>query len=113
MAEAARKVEPEFVQRRQAQRDLVDYKTAIIRPGNLRREVQLVDISPLGFHAKCSGEQFSRGESVSLLLPLIGIMQSRVMWSLRGCFGGQFLVPIDARAYLDCLNRLREGSTRD
>jgi hypothetical protein len=113
MTEAARKIEPDYVQRRQTQRDLVDYKTAIIRPGNLRREVQLVDISPLGFHAKCGGEQFTRGESVSLLLPLIGIVKGRVMWSLRGCFGAQFLVPVDARAYLDCLGKLNEGSSRD
>ena len=111
--EAARKVEPEFVQRRQTQRDLVDYKTALLRPGNLRRDVQLVDISPMGFHARCGTDGFERGEAVSILLPLVGIVKARVMWSLKGCFGGQFLLPIDARADLDCLARLREGSTRD
>lgn len=113
MMEAARKVEPHYVQRRQTERDLVDYKTMIIRTGNLRRDVDLVDISPKGFHARCGEERFERGEAVSLLLPLLGIVPGSVMWSMRGCFGSQFFLPIDARAYLDCLDRLREGSTRD
>lgn len=111
MADPARQAElTSHAQRRQTARDLVDYDTIIIRPGNVRRDVQLVDISPKGFHARCGLERFERGESVSLRLPLIGLVQGRVMWSLRGCFGGQFILPVDARAYLDCLVLLRAGT---
>jgi hypothetical protein len=32
------------------------------------------------------------------------------MWSVRGCFGGQFQLPIDARTYLDLLAQVRATS---
>jgi|GEM_PF-1080399 len=114
MAETARRYElTSHAQRRQTSRDLVDFDTVIIRPGNVRRDIKLVDISARGFHARCGHERFERGESISLRLPIVGIAHGRVMWSLRGCVGGQFLLPIDARTYLDCLAELRESTKRD
>ena len=114
MAEAAKKTElTAHDQRRQTAGDLVDFDTVVARVGNILIDVRLVDISPRGFHARCGPARFERGELVSLRLPLVDMVEGKVMWSLRGCFGGQFNLPVDARTYLDLLAGLRDGSFRD
>ena len=114
MAEVAKQTDlTGYAQRRQTARDLVDFDTMVLRPGNVRLDVRLVDLSPKGFHARCGAARFERGEPVSLRLPLVGLVQARVMWSLRGCFGCQFIVPVDARAYLDLLAIVRAESAKD
>jgi hypothetical protein len=100
-------------QRRQSTRDTISHHSQVVRPGNLAIDVHLVDLSPNGFHARCSERPFQRGESVAVRLPLIGQVQARVMWGLRGCFGCQFLVPIDARTYLDVLAMIRKAERAD
>ena len=100
MADAAkdygRQLQP---QRRQANRDAVDHDTQLRLPGHPPLNVHVIDISPSGLHARCSERQF----------PLVGLVQARVMWGLRGCFGCQFLVPVDARCYLDVLAAIRKS----
>lgn len=96
-------------QRRQAKRDTVDHHTQVLLPGHPPLDVHVIDISPNGFHARCTQRQFQRGESLALRLPLVGLVQARVMWGLRGCFGCQFLVPVDARRYLDVLATIRKS----
>ncbi|MBB5986338.1 PilZ domain-containing protein [Sphingobium lignivorans] len=93
-------------QRRETTRDLVDFPTSIER-GEIRLDVRLIDVSARGFHARCSDARFVRGEAVSVWLPQCGLVQARVMWGLRGCFGAQFMVPIDPRTYPDILAALR------
>jgi hypothetical protein len=114
MAEAAKKIElTAHAQRRQTARDLVDFDTIVVRSRNIPVDIRLVDLSPKGFHARCGPARFERGETVSLRLPLVGMVEARVMWSLRGCFGSQFLLPIDARTYLDLLAGIRSGAIRE
>ena len=96
-------------QRRQANRDAVDHDTQLRLPGHPPLNVHVIDISPSGLHARCSERRFQRGESVAVRLPLVGLVQARVMWGLRGCFGCQFLVPVDARCYLDILAVIRKS----
>ncbi len=114
MTEPAKKFEQEaHAQRRQASRDLVDLDAPLIRNGSRQMMVRLVDISPKGFHARSSEMRFERGEIISLHLPLIGILPGRVMWGLKGCFGAQFSVPIDARHYLELMERIRRETPGD
>jgi len=91
-------------QRRVVSRDSLSYQTSIERPrGTQPIEVEIVDLSIWGFQARCGFARFDRGEPVRLNLPLIGLQDAQVRWSLRGCFGAQFHQPVDARAYLDVL----------
>lgn len=100
MAETNAKIEQQtHAQRRQVARDLIDVETILIRNGAKQLTVRLVDLSPKGFHARSGAARFERGEVVTLDLPLVGLMPGRVMWGLKGCFGAQFSVPIDARIY--------------
>lgn len=98
-------------QRRQTARDLIEYDTTILRPGTPVKDVRLIDISPKGFHARSAGPVMERGEALEVMLPLLGPVPARTMWGLRGCFGAQFVVPIDARAYLDVLATARRLGT--
>lgn len=97
-------------QRRTTGRDPVDHETIVLRPGEVRIDVRLIDLSARGFHARCGLARFDRGESIRLQLPLVSTLPARVMWSVRGCFGGQFQLPIDARTYLDLLAQVRATS---
>lgn len=114
MAEATKRNELKaHDQRRQTNRDLVSYDTVVTHSRDITIDVRLVDLSPRGFHARCGPARFERGEPVSLHLPSIGMIDAKVMWSLRGCFGAQFNLPIDARSYLDLLAGIRSGTVKD
>lgn len=108
MSETARQAEARpHIARRQVARDLVDLETLLIRNGGDEVAVRLVDLSRKGFHARCAGPRFARGDVVTLRLPLVGFVPGRVMWGLKGCFGCQFSVPLDERTYLRLLARIR------
>lgn len=73
-------------ERRRTPRDDVDFITSVLIGGGEIISVRLVDISPMGFHAR-SHRQFERGETVTLNLPLVGPVSAQVAWALTGCFG--------------------------
>ncbi len=107
MAETKKQIDEQaHGQRRQIARDLIDFETSLIRGGGKQIAVHLVDLSPKGFHARTAASRFERGEVVSLRLPIIGLVPGRVMWGLKGCFGAQFSIPIDARHYLELIARI-------
>ncbi|MCW2411884.1 MULTISPECIES: hypothetical protein [unclassified Sphingobium] len=98
--------------RRVVSRDAISFQTHVSRPrGADPVEVELIDFSVWGFQARCGFARFERGEPVALRLPLITTQDAQIRWSLRGCFGAQFLQPIDARAYLDILARITRPQT--
>ncbi len=114
MTEVAKQVDSRApAQRRHVGRDLIDFETVLVRNGSRQIKTRLVDLSPKGFHARSGDARFERGEIIGLRLPLVGILPGRVMWGLKGCFGAQFSVPIDARSYLDLLAQIRIDTPGD
>lgn len=95
--------EPAREFRRTVNRDRLSYGAQVFRPGGIEVGVSLIDLSCKGFQASCGSARFARGETVQIALPLVEMVSCRVMWSLPGCFGAQFMIPIDARGYLDML----------
>jgi len=114
MADTAKQVDQQaHEKRRQVSRDLVDFEASLTRNGGKTLTVRLVDLSPKGYHARCSAVRFERGEVVSLRLPIVGLLPGRVMWGLKGCLGVQFSLPIDARNYLELIARIRAETPDD
>ncbi len=95
--------EPAREFRRTVNRDRLSYGAQVFRPGGIEVGVSLIDLSCKGFQASCGSARFARGESIQIALPLVEMVSCRIMWSLPGCFGAQFMIPIDARGYLDML----------
>lgn len=99
-------------ERRRAVRDDVDYITVATRNGRERISVRLVDISPMGFHAR-TPIAFERGEKISLVLPVVGEVQCQLAWALKGCFGGWFERKIPAGLYPRMLAELAVTKPKD
>ncbi|HEX7852352.1 MAG TPA: hypothetical protein VF503_01495 [Sphingobium sp.] len=85
-------------ERRRAQRDDVDFPTVATRRWTERFEVRLLNISPMGFHARGKVE-FERDQKLKILLPIVGEVEGQIAWALTGCCGGWFPTPIPADAY--------------
>ena len=87
---------------RRAERDEVSFRSEL-REGAKTLPVHVVDISPLGFRARC--ETCAPAGSIQLGLPGLGFISARVVWAVGGRIGGEFARPIDAALYrkmLDC-----------
>jgi len=95
-------------QRRRVPRDVIDLITMCTRDCRTRESIRLVDISPLGFHARAN-PQFERNERVRLVLPIIGDVEAQVAWALKGCFGGWFLQPVPEDIYPRILATIKTG----
>jgi hypothetical protein len=114
MAETIKQVDQQAREkRRQVSRDLVDFEAPLARNGGKALSVRLVDLSPKGYHARCGKSEFERGDVVSLRLPIVGLLPGRVMWGLKGCFGVQFSVPIDAGNYHELIAHIRAETPDD
>lgn len=98
--------------RRTVNRDRLTYTAQVIRPGGIRIDISLIDLSCKGYQASCASVRFARGESIQIALPLVETLNCRIMWSLPGCFGAQFMIPIDARRYLDMLAVMTDDISR-
>jgi hypothetical protein len=83
---------------RRAPRDEVALPTRMFTQDHRGADVLLVNVSPLGFMVREYG-QTPKGAIVRLVLPRLGEVQARVMWSLGGRIGGEFTTPIDHFAY--------------
>lgn len=104
--------EPAREFRRTVNRDRLTYRAQVFRPGGIEVGVSLIDLSCKGFQASCGPARFARGESIQIALPLVETLNCRVMWSLPGCFGAQFMIPIDARGYLDMIAVMQGGDVK-
>jgi hypothetical protein len=83
---------------RRAPRDLVSFRTPLDGPAGIRASVLMVDISPFGFMSRC-GVPLSAGELITVKLPVIGPRAAKIVWSLGGRVGGEFLEFIPADLY--------------
>jgi hypothetical protein len=83
---------------RRAQRDLVSFRAPIDGPGGMRTSLFMVDISPLGFMSRTSAP-LGAGDLVAVKLPVVGPRAARIVWSLGGRVGGEFVDPIPTALY--------------
>ena len=89
-------------------RDAISLNTVITQRSGVQSQVRLVDISPFGFHSR-GGQPLRKGEVVRVILPLVGDVRCRAVWTLIGCFGCQFIQPIDERIYSRLLATIKTG----
>lgn len=100
-----------FAEQRRAQRDEVALPTRMFSQDHQGSDVLLVNISPFGFMVREYGET-PKGAIVRLALPRLGQVSARVVWSLGGRVGAEFIKPIDNYAYMAMLNAARQKRQR-
>jgi hypothetical protein len=83
---------------RRAQRDIVSFRAPLDGPAGIRTSVLMVDISPLGFMSR-TGAALAPGDIVAVKLPVVGARAARVVWSIGGRVGGEFVDFIPADQY--------------
>ncbi|RVT94574.1 PilZ domain-containing protein [Sphingomonas crocodyli] len=96
---------------RRAPRDEVALPTRMIDAQNRAADVLLVNVSPLGFMVREYGST-EKGSIVKLQLPRLGDVPAKVVWSLGGRIGAEFLTPIDQYAYTAMLNAAKARRQR-
>lgn len=89
-------------------RDRVCLETIITDGSGKQASVRLVDISPGGFHARADLD-LRKHQIIRVILPLVGDVRARVMWSLIGCFGAQFFDSVGEREYPRLLATIKTG----
>lgn len=100
-------------ERRRAPRDDVDFATVAKRGWTEMLDVRLLNISPMGFHARGKNAEFERGQKLRITLPHVGEMEGQVAWALTGCCGGWFTKPMSADAYATVLAAIQAASEQD
>ena len=100
-----------FAEQRRAPRDEVALPTRMYVKDHQGSDVLLVNISPLGFMVREYGET-PKGAIVRLALPRLGQVPAKVVWSLGGRVGAEFIKPIDSYAYTAMLNAAKQKRQR-
>jgi hypothetical protein len=98
--------------RRTIARDTIELHTLVRSDAFGTIRARLADMSPYGCQARVAGALWEQGERIFVLLPLVGDIEARIMWGLKGLFGCKFDTPVDADIYpallttirTDCLN---------
>lgn len=93
-------------ERRRAQRDDVDFATVATRRWTERFDIRLLNISPMGFHARGKVE-FERNQKLKIMLPVVGEVEGQTAWALTGCCGGWFVRPLSPESYAEVLAAIR------
>jgi len=98
-------------EQRRSQRDEVSLPTRMFTQDQRGSDVLLVNISQHGFMVREYGET-PKGTIVRLALPRLGQVSAKVVWSLGGRVGAEFIKPIDSYAYAAMLNAARAKRQR-
>lgn len=98
-------------EKRRSQRDEVALPTRMFTHDQRGGDVLLVNISRHGFMVREYGET-PKGSLVRLALPRLGQVSARVVWSLGGRVGAEFIKPIDEYAYAAMLNAAKAKRQR-
>lgn len=86
------------IESRRAARDIVSFRAPFDMPNGGRATALFVDISPFGFMSRTAAE-LQTGDIVTVKLPFVGARAARIVWSLGGRIGGEFLEPIIPPSY--------------
>ena len=89
---------PSTIESRRAARDIVSFRAPLDGPGGVRGTALMVDISPLGFMSRTLAP-LAAGDMIAVKLPVVGARAARVVWSLGGRVGGEFIETIPAHIY--------------
>ena len=92
------------IESRRAPRDIVSFRAPLDGPAGIRTSVLMVDISPFGFMSR-SQAPLTPGDVVAVKLPVVGNRAAKIVWSLGGRVGGEFLDPIASDIYAMMLKR--------
>ena len=95
--------------RREVGRDEVSYRTRATAPGGFTALLHIVNVSAMGFMARCEHELVP-GEKLSVSLPRVGTLAAEVKWALGGRIGCQFDKTIDLAPYLELLAEMVKQS---
>ncbi len=93
--------------RRTVARDTIELQTLVRSDAFGTVRARLADMSPYGCQARLAGTLWEQGERIFVLLPLVGEIEARIMWGLKGIFGCKFDNPIDADIYPTLLTTIR------
>lgn len=96
-------------ERRRTPRDDVDYATVATRNWTETFDVRLLNISPMGFHARTK-EPFERGQKLRITLPIVGEVEGQVAWALTGCCGGWLIEAITPDSYAKVLTAIQDAA---
>ena len=97
------------IETRRAERDEVSFRSELIDGDRDGVQIHVVDISPLGFRARC--DTCPESGSVQIALPGLGFITARVVWALGGRIGGEFSRPIEPALYRRVLNSAPQQSS--
>ena len=89
---------PFIIESRRAPRDVVSFRAPLDGPSGARSTALVVDISPFGFMSRTSAA-LQPGDLIAVKLPVVGMCPARVVWSLGGRVGGEFITPIASDIY--------------
>jgi len=78
------------IESRRVARDIVSFRAPLDGPAGIRTSVLIVDISPLGFMCR-TGAALAAGDTIAVNLPAVGPRAARIVWSLGGRLGCEFL----------------------
>lgn len=95
--------------RRESPREEIYFRTRATMAGGAMVGLQIVNISANGFMARTEAE-FQPGDTLSLRLPVVGMVAADVRWSLGGRIGCQFPRMIDLAPYLELLGELMKNA---
>jgi hypothetical protein len=93
---------PAFADDRREGRDDIHYRARGFGPDGRAINLLIVNISPHGLMARCETE-FQAGDILRINLPVVGVAEAEVRWSLGGRLGGQFAPAINLANYYEML----------
>lgn len=108
-AERLRRLNQLHDERRRAQRDDVDLPTTATRQWTETFDIRLLNLSPMGFHARGKAA-FERDQRLRILLPVVGEVEGQIAWALKGCCGGWFLNAIEPDLYARVLASIQNST---
>ena len=92
------------IESRRVPRDVVSFRAPLDGPAGIRTSVLIVDISPFGFMSRCQAP-LAPGDVVAVKLPVVGNRAAKIVWSLGGRVGGEFMEPVASDIYGMMLKR--------
>lgn len=98
-------------ERRESRLDVL-HRTRIVHQNGRERAVTVVNISSGGFMARGDGE-WARGDRISIVLPIVGLLAAQVRWCLGGRIGCQFERAIDAGCFAGVLDAMPRHADRN
>ena len=86
-------------------RDAVHFRARAFGPDAEPHTLLIVNISPHGLMARCEHE-FSEGDRLRVMLPVVGVAPAEIRWALGGRIGVSFDSAVDLASYYELLAQM-------